>query len=218
GPALAEFAFEPFAQAEIGRLEDLRLAAVEERIEADLALGRHADLIAELEALVAENPHRERLRGQLMLALYRSGRQAEALDAYRQARAALDELGLEPSAELRQLEKAILTQDQALERPHVQLIETVSLPGPLAVSPPFPFVGRTRELGALRELLALAEQGEGGRVALIGGEPGSGKTRLVRELAHEAADHGTLVMYGTSGAIVTSPSRPFVELLVLLLR
>src|SRR6266511_1208688 len=71
GPALAEFAFEPFAQAEIGRLEDLRLTAVEERVEADLALGRHADLIGELEALIAENPHRERLRGQLMLALDR---------------------------------------------------------------------------------------------------------------------------------------------------
>jgi DNA-binding SARP family transcriptional activator len=79
-PALTEFAFEPFAQAVIGRLEDLRLAAVEERIEADLALGRHTDLIGELDALIAENPYRERLRGQLMRALYRSGRQAEALD------------------------------------------------------------------------------------------------------------------------------------------
>ena len=116
GPALAEFAFEPFAQAEIGRLEDLRLAAVEERIEADLALGRHADLIGELEALVAENPYRERLRGQLMLALYRSGRQAEALEAYRNARRALvDELGIEPSAALQRLEKQILTQDEALD-------------------------------------------------------------------------------------------------------
>src|SRR5712692_7579357 len=111
GPALAEFAFEPFAQAEIGRLEDLHLSALEERIEADLALGRHADLIGELEALVTDNPHRERLRGQLMLALYRSGRQAEALEAYRQGRQALDELGIEPSTALRQLEKAILTQN-----------------------------------------------------------------------------------------------------------
>jgi len=116
GPALAEFVFEPFAQAEIGRLEDLRLAAVEERIEADLALGRHADLIGELEALVAENPYRERLRRQLMIALYRSGRQAEALEAYQQARRALvDELGIEPSGALQQLEKAILNQDEALE-------------------------------------------------------------------------------------------------------
>src|SRR5512132_1177027 len=109
GPALAEFAYEPFAQAEIGRLEDLRLAAVEERIEADLALGRHADLIGELEALVAENPHRERLRGQLILALYRSGRQAEALEAYQQARRALDdELGIEPTQERRELQQAML--------------------------------------------------------------------------------------------------------------
>src|SRR5438552_8849439 len=124
GPALGEFAYESFAQAAIGRVDELRLSAVERRIEADLALGRHADLIGELEALVAEHPLRERLRGQLMLALYRSGRQAEALDAYRQARAALDELGLAPSADLRQLEKATLTHDPALERPHVQLIET----------------------------------------------------------------------------------------------
>jgi YVTN family beta-propeller protein len=118
GPALAEFAFEPFAQAEIGRLEDLRLAAVEERIQADLALGRHADLIGELEALIAENPHRERLRGQLMLALYRSGRQAEALEAYRDARRALvDELGIEPSEQLQQLEKQILIHHDTLEAP-----------------------------------------------------------------------------------------------------
>jgi YVTN family beta-propeller protein len=122
GPVLAEFAFEPFAQAAIGRLEDLRLAAVEERIEADLALGRHADLIGELEALIAENPHRERLRGQLMLALYRSGRQAEALEAYQAARRALvDELGIEPSAALQRLEKQILTQDELLETPARQL-------------------------------------------------------------------------------------------------
>lgn len=114
GPALGEFAYEPFAQAEIGRLEDLRLAAVEDRIEADLALDRHGDLIGELEALVAENPHRERLRGQLILALYRSGRQADALDAYQRARRALDELGIEPSVDLQQLEKGILTHDPAL--------------------------------------------------------------------------------------------------------
>src|SRR5204862_5047677 len=110
GPALAEFE-EPFARVEGGRLESLRLAALEERIEADLALGRHSDLIGELEVLIAEQPHRERLRGQLMLALYRSGRQAEALAAYREARTALDELGIEPGAKLRDLEKPILTQD-----------------------------------------------------------------------------------------------------------
>ena len=100
------------------RLESLRLAAVEERIEADLALGRHADLVGELEALVAENPYRERFRGQLMLALYRSGRQAEALEAYRNARRVLvEELGIEPSAALQRLEKSILVQDEDLDTP-----------------------------------------------------------------------------------------------------
>src|SRR5262249_10938710 len=98
GPVLADVEYEPFAQGEIARLEELLLAPPEERIEADLALSRHADLVGELGGLVAEQPLRERLRGQLMLALYRSGRQAEALDAYQEARRALtDELGLEPS-------------------------------------------------------------------------------------------------------------------------
>src|SRR5205809_4312443 len=86
GPALADLAYEPFAQADIARLEDLRLSALEERIEAELELSRHAELTGELEALVAEHPLRERLRGQLMLALYRSGRQAEALEGYQKAR------------------------------------------------------------------------------------------------------------------------------------
>ena len=116
GPPLAEFTYEPFAQAEIARLEEVRLAAIEDRVEAGLALGSHAGLVAELEALVRESPLRERLRGQLMLALYRSGRQAEALEAYRDAHRTLaDELGLEPGAALRQLERAILAQDPELE-------------------------------------------------------------------------------------------------------
>ena len=105
GPPLSDFASEPFAQGEIARLEELRLAALEERIEADLALGRHAELVSELEALVREHPLRERLRAQLMLALYRSGRQAEALAAYQQARRMLaEELGLEPGRALQELE------------------------------------------------------------------------------------------------------------------
>ena len=97
GPPLAELEGHPFARRERLRLEELRLAAVEERIEADFRLGRHAQLVPELEQLVAEHPLRERLRGQLMLALYLSGRQAEALEAYRQGQRLLaDELGLEP--------------------------------------------------------------------------------------------------------------------------
>jgi DNA-binding SARP family transcriptional activator len=116
GPSLADFAFDAFAQTPIARLEELRLVAQEERIEADLALGRHGELVSELQALVGEHPLRERLRAQLMLALYRSGRQAEALQAYQDARAALvDELGIDPTARLQSLERAILNQDPSLD-------------------------------------------------------------------------------------------------------
>jgi DNA-binding SARP family transcriptional activator len=115
GPALGEFD-EPFAAIESARLEELRVASIEDRIEAELALGRHAGLVGELDALVARHPLRERLRGQLMLALYRSGRQAEALDGYRRLRAMLtDELGIEPSPPLRELERRMLQQDPRLE-------------------------------------------------------------------------------------------------------
>jgi DNA-binding SARP family transcriptional activator len=118
GPALAEFEYAPFAQAAIVRLEELRLVALERRIEADLALGRHGDLAAELQALVAEHPLRDRLRGQLMLALYRSGRQAEALEAYRAGRQIfIENLGIEPSPELQELERAILRQDASIGAP-----------------------------------------------------------------------------------------------------
>ena len=115
GPALADLQSERFAVVAAARLEEDRVAALEQRLEADLALGRHSQLIRELETLVAEHPFRERLHAQLMLALYRSGRQAEALRAYRQARRMLaDELGLEPSQELKHLEQAMLTQDTTL--------------------------------------------------------------------------------------------------------
>jgi WD40 repeat protein/DNA-binding SARP family transcriptional activator len=116
GPPLSEFAYERFAQPEIARLRELRLVCLEDRIEADLASGRHAELVGELESLVREHPLRARLRAQLMLALYRSGRQAEALDVYRDGRRILvDELAIEPSGELRALEQAILNQDPALD-------------------------------------------------------------------------------------------------------
>ena len=118
GEPLVDFAYESFAQPEIVRLEELRLVALEDRIDADLALGRDGELVAELEPLVAAQPLRERLRGQLMLALYRSGRQAEALETYREGRRALrEELGLEPSEALRQLEQAILNHDESLGPP-----------------------------------------------------------------------------------------------------
>jgi DNA-binding SARP family transcriptional activator len=118
GPPLADLEYEPFAQAEILRLGELQWTALEQRIDADLAGGRHAELIGDLEALIAAHPLRERPRGQLMLALYRSGRQAEALDAYRLARQALSQqLGLEPGEALRRLERAILQQDPRLNLP-----------------------------------------------------------------------------------------------------
>src|ERR1700729_3043971 len=125
GPPLADFAYEAFAQRAIARLEELELGAIEERVEADLALGRHEQLVGELQGLVDRNPLRERLRGQLMLALYRCGRQAEALAVYQEFRQTLSgELGLEPSEGLQRLERSILVRDAALElaaRPSVRL-------------------------------------------------------------------------------------------------
>jgi DNA-binding SARP family transcriptional activator len=116
GPALADVAHESFAQAEILRLEELRLGALERRVEADLALGRHGELVDDIERLVREHPLRERLRGQLMLTLYRSGRQAEALGVYRETRHLLaGDLGIEPGPALQELEKAILRQDPELD-------------------------------------------------------------------------------------------------------
>jgi DNA-binding SARP family transcriptional activator len=116
GPALADFASHAFALSEIGRLTEMRLCALEVRIDAELALGRHADLVGEVEALVGEHPLRERLRGQMMLALYRSGRQAEASAVYQQTRELLvDQLGMEPGGDFQQLLKRILNQDPVLD-------------------------------------------------------------------------------------------------------
>jgi DNA-binding SARP family transcriptional activator len=145
GSPLADFAYEPFAQAAIGRLEELRLLALERRIDADLLSGRDAELVPELESLVAQHPLREGLREKLMVALYRAGRQAEALESYRSARRALVEgLGIEPGPALQELEKAILRQDPSLE---------------LAQAPPSIRSMLTAALGeaALEPVLALAE-------------------------------------------------------------
>ena len=132
GPPLAEFTYDSFAQPEIKRLGELRMEALEQRVEADLALGRHAELVGELERLVSAEPLRERLRRQLMLALYRCGRQAEALAAYTDARRTLvEELGIEPSPQLRDLEREILRQDPALDPPRPNAVpEAAPAPGP----------------------------------------------------------------------------------------
>ena len=192
GPPLADFTFEPFAQGEIARLEERRLVALEERIAADLALARHADLVGELEQLIARHPLRERLRGQLMLVLYRSRRQAEALAAYQDARRVLvDELGIEPSPELQQLERAILQQDPALE------LHAVSAGHEAAERRPIggPLIGRERELSLLLDGLGDAHAGHG-TLFLIAGEPGIGKSRLSDEVAERARDLGAVTLFG----------------------
>jgi DNA-binding SARP family transcriptional activator len=141
GPALADFTYEPFAQAAIARLEQLRLVAQERRIDAGLALGRHAELAGELEALVAAHPLREGLPRQLMLALYRSGRQAEALRAYQTARRTLvDELGIEPGHALQELERAILRQDRSLDLTTTQAPSRAILVAAVGVRPLAPLL------------------------------------------------------------------------------
>ena len=149
GQPLADVAHESFAQAEIVRLEELRLRALELRLEADLALGRYRELVAELEALVRESPLRERLRAALMRALYGAGRQAEALEVYRQTRTMLvDELGIEPSPVLQELERAILRQDPALAGPGTVVVGTPSRRAIVLV---------IRDAGRSDDLLAIAE-------------------------------------------------------------
>lgn len=221
GPALAGVRLEGVALSEAERLNELRLTALLERIDADLALGRHEELVGELEALIAEHPLRERLRAQLMLALYRAGRQAEALEVYRQTRSVLtEEFGIDPSIELQSLERAVLNQDPELLGPSEEAHRrnlVLQLPGAVRLGSPYPFVGRSRELTTLRALVPRASA-EGRRVALVGGEAGSGKSRLVREFAHELAGEGVLVLYGACDAVVRSPYRPFVEALDQLVR
>jgi hypothetical protein len=192
GAPLAELASDPFARPDIIRLEELHLSAIEDRVEADLILGSHAQVVGELEALVARNPLRERTRAQLMLALYRSGRQAEALAAYREARRALvDELGIEPGKPLQELEQAILRQDAALDL-HAGPEAPAPRPGRRAAGV---FVGRDREVDELSTALEDAAAGRG-RFFLISGESGIGKTRLVDELASRAKDVGARVLWG----------------------
>jgi predicted ATPase/DNA-binding SARP family transcriptional activator len=180
GSALADMSDQPWSIGEARRLEELRLAAEEDRIEAALALGGHSELIPELESLVTMHPLRERLSAQLMLALYRSGRQAEASDVYQRTRETLVEgLGMEPGHELQQLLKAIINQDRSLGMPtqESQPPRLDNLPATLTS-----FVDRTQERAQLTLLLAET------RMLTLTGPGGIGKTRLAIEVARGLVD------------------------------
>ncbi len=186
GPPLADLMYESFAQGEVARLEELRLEALELRIDADLALGRHEGLVGEIERLTAEHPFRERLRGQLMLAKYRSGRQAEALEAYRETRKALvEELGIEPGTELRRLQHAILAQDPDLLPPTREVRAVAgeldsSVAGNL--SPELTsLIGRGPDIARVADLISRH------RLVAVVGPGGVGKTRLAQRVGGTVA-------------------------------
>jgi len=179
GEAYGELAYEEFARAEAQRLEELRLVALEARMDAELAIGRHKEVLPELRMLAAQHPLRERLQAHAMLALYRCGLQSKALELYASTRARLaDELGLEPGSELRELHRRVLRHDRGLLFTPVAAATRSILP-----AAPNRLLGRTRELAELHELILRDEV----RLLVLTGAGGSGKTRLAQEAAREAS-------------------------------
>jgi len=221
GPSLVEFAGEPFALAEAARLDELRQAALDERIDAELAVGRHGACVAELEALLAENPLRERRWGQLMVALYRSSRQADALRAYQRARTILgEELGIDPGPELRRLEQAVLDQDPALDAvvashglpSHGSGLAGSTLPPGMVAPPDTIFVGRRAPRARLDQAWEDASGGRA-RTVVVRGEAGIGKTSMARAVAASVQEAGGLVLHGRCDEEEGIPYQPFAEAL-----
>ncbi len=201
GATLVEFVDYDFAAIEIARLDELHAGATEALIEADLACGRGAELVADLERLVAVHPLRERLWSQLMRAYYRAGRQADSLRAFRRCQQLLvEELGIEPSPELRALEQAILLQDQTLS---VSLSGGDAAPATL-VDPRDHIIGRDDELARFRRAVDRAKTGHGS-VLLIDGDPGVGKTRLLEAMGQQAVDLGCRVALARCVEVGGSP-------------
>ncbi|HET6918271.1 MAG TPA: BTAD domain-containing putative transcriptional regulator, partial [Jiangellaceae bacterium] len=202
GPAYAGLESTPFGGSEARRLEELRLVALEDRIAADLDLGRARESVAELESLVHEHPLREQFWQLLVLALYRADRQADALAAYSRARDVLvDELGVEPSADLRRLQLQVLEQDSALRAP----VRTPTLPDAL-VLPPGPFVGRGRELATLRAAWQRVSAEARPSTIVLRGPTAAGATRLAAQFAGELARQGVVVEYNAAGRPAGDPA------------
>jgi YVTN family beta-propeller protein len=221
GPTLADLAFEHFAQPEIARIEERRLLATEDRIDADLALGRHAELVGELRGLTSEHPLRERLWGQLILAQYRSGRQAEALQAYQEARRMLaDDLGIDPSQDLRRLEGAILRQDPELDLPRPESVpaegaeprvEVIGSPKPRRIGPAVAVAVVAAAIGLTVAAIAILG-GSGGEATVSAGansvarvDPGANE--LVASMTTTGTGPTALVWYQGSLWVANTVSR-----------
>jgi DNA-binding SARP family transcriptional activator len=228
GPALADVSGLEWALPEIVRLDELKTRALATRLDARLELGEHREIIAEAESLVLEHPMREDLAGRLMLALYRSGRQTDALAVYRRLRTTLgEELGLEPGSELRGLEESIV-----LQSPHLDLAEPhvarrlparaahgaagparIPLPAALQSRPTTGIVGRHRELEAIAQAAKRVSASDGRELVLISGEAGLGKTTLAAESARAAFAEGATVLFGHCEEDIATPYQLFAEAL-----
>ena len=203
-----------YLQGESDRFAEVRLTVLEARIAADLACGRHAEVLDELAALCGGHPLREGLWAQWIMALYRCGRQAECLQAYQNLRSALGaELGIDPSPALRRLEAMVLAQDPVLQPPQVSPpIARHLLPAALDIGERVPLAGRDSELRVLVEAWAAARAGRSATV-LVSGDAGIGKSRLLRELARSAQSEEAIVLYGRCDAELAIACQPFVQCL-----